>query len=62
MTELRNQLKTVRKNIELEGMEDAMTLHEYKEVESKTFHRLRLAYLKSLERLDKYVYKHTKGK
>lgn len=51
------QLKEVWTKITSEGFLEAFQNNDFAEVDNKTFHRLRVAYLKATERLEHYILK-----
>lgn len=55
----REQLEKVKQDIEEMSLDTAM-YYRYPEIENKTFQRLRQSYLTAKERLEHYIYKHTK--
>ncbi len=51
------QLKEVWDKIESEGFLEAFQNNDFSQVDNKTFHRLRVSYLKATQRLEHYILK-----
>lgn len=55
----REEMLKVWLDIAAQGFTKSFLVHDYKEIENKTFHKLRLRYLKAREQLTNYVVNHT---